>query len=500
VSTFRRLTLIGIDLLLVASATLVAVMLRGNFDTISDSLIILMPYVLISTGCAFAVFLAGRLDRTPWRYTSVADLLQVIVLSVLAILLALVFTFALNRLEPVARSLPVVQGGLIVSFLVFARSAVRFWHTRQIRINGNAGVNVQPHETVLVVGVNTLTELYLMSASEFASRRVQVAGLLAEEPSMRGRAIQQKPVLGTIEELPEILQKLEVHGVAVDRVVVATAKDRLRPRALETLLEVEKSSDIVIQFLSEQLGFEGFSEEAAALSSQKRNFVPEQSALARLENVIDIDNTNSNFLFRKRIFDVFGAALLIITLTPVVLIVALVVALDVGFPLIFWQQRPGLYGRPIKLYKFRTMRAAHDRQRRIPDDERSSAIGRIIRRARLDELPQLYNVLIGDMSLIGPRPLLPCDQSTDYAGRLSVRPGITGWAQVNGGRIISPSDKCILDIWYAQNASFVLDLKIVLATAKVIFLGDRINTEVVNQARSDLCLNSQLRAIMVPAE
>jgi len=318
---------------------------------------------------------------------------------------------------------------------------------------------------------------------------------------MRGRAIQQKPVLGTIEELLEILQRLELHGVAVDRVVVASAKDRLRPRALETLLEVEKSSDIVIQFLSEQLGFEGFSEEAAALSSQKRNFVPEQSALARLENVIDIDNTNSNFLFRKRIFDVFGAALLIITLTPVVLIVALVVALDVGFPLIFWQQRPGLYGRPFKLYKFRTMGAAHDsQQRRIPDDERSSAIGRIIRRARLDELPQLYNVLIGDMSLIGPRPLLPCDQSTDYAGRLSVRPGITGWAQVNGGRIISPSDKCILDIWYAQNASFVLDLKIVLSTTKVIFLGDRINTEAVNQARSDLGLNGELRATMVPAE
>ena len=499
-STFRRLTLIGIDLLLVASATLVAVMLRGNFDTISDSLIILMPYVLISTGCAFAVFLAGRLDRTPWRYTSVADLLQVIVLSVLAILLALVFTFALNRLEPVARQLPVVQGGLIVSFLVFARSAVRFWHTRQIRINGNAGVNVQPHETVLVVGVNTLTELYLMSASEFASRRVQVAGLLAEEPSMRGRTIQQKPVLGTIEELLEILQRLELHGVAVDRVVVASAKDRLRPRALETLLEVEKSSDIVIQFLSEQLGFEGFSEEAAALSSQKRNGVPEP-ALARLESIIDADNTTSSFLFRKRIFDVCGAALLIITLSPVVLIVALVVALDVGFPLIFWQQRPGLYGRPFKLYKFRTMGAAHDRQqRRIPDDERSSAIGRIIRRARLDELPQLYNVLIGDMSLIGPRPLLPCDQSTDYAGRLSVRPGITGWAQVNGGRIISPSDKCILDIWYAQNASFVLDLKIVLHTAKVIFLGDRINTEALDRARIGLDLKASPQREMTPAE
>jgi lipopolysaccharide/colanic/teichoic acid biosynthesis glycosyltransferase len=124
----------------------------------------------------------------------------------------------------------------------------------------------------------------------------------------------------------------------------------------------------------------------------------------------------------------------------------------------------------------------------------------MMRRARLDELPQLYNVLVGDMSLIGPRPLLPSDQSPDYAARLSVRPGITGWAQVNGGRIISPSDKCMLDIWYAQNASFVLDLKIVFSTVKMIFFGDRINAGAVNQARSDLGLKTRLRTAIVPAE
>jgi lipopolysaccharide/colanic/teichoic acid biosynthesis glycosyltransferase len=206
-------------------------------------------------------------------------------------------------------------------------------------------------------------------------------------------------------------------------------------------------------------------------------------------------------LFQKRIVDVFGAAFLAITLFPVVIIVACVVALDVGFPLIFWQQRPGLYGHPFKLYKFRTMRPPHDRhQRRVPDDQRSSAIGRIIRRTRVDELPQLYNVLVGDMSLIGPRPLLPCDQSPDYAARLSVRPGITGWAQVNGGQIISPSDKWILDIWYAQNVSFSLDLKIVLNTVKMVFFGDRINIAAVNRARSDLGLKALLRTTMVPAE
>jgi lipopolysaccharide/colanic/teichoic acid biosynthesis glycosyltransferase len=468
-------------------------MLRGSFDSASVSVTILMPYILISVGCTSVVFLVSGLDRTPWRYSSVADHLQVIVLTMLAILLALVITFALNRLEPIARSLPVVQGTLIVTILVAARSAARFWHARQIHSSAKGHDDGQPHETILVVGVNSVAELFLLSVKEFASQRVQVAGVLAEEPSMRGRAIQQKPVLGTVEELQDILQSLEVHGVAVNRIVVATAADRLRPRSRETLFEVEKSSDIVVQFLSERLGFDDVSPTPSVLPGQERNSVPRQRTVARVGGVKPCP-------LGKRMVDVFGAAFLVVMLAPVAVLVAFIVSLDVGFPVIFWQQRPGLYGRPFKLYKFRTMRAPHDKhQRRLPDDQRSSAVGRIIRRTRLDELPQLYSVLIGDMSLIGPRPLLPCDQSPDYAARLSVRPGITGWAQVNGGRVISTSDKLILDIWYVQNASLVLDLAIVLRTVGMILFGDRINMEAVRQARSYLGL-APLRTTMVPAE
>jgi lipopolysaccharide/colanic/teichoic acid biosynthesis glycosyltransferase len=430
--------------------------------------------------------------------------LQIFVLSGLAILLALVVTFVVTRLNGVARSLPVLQAGLIVILLVSVRSAARFQYVRQVHVNGTARVSGQALETILVVGINTVSELFLLSVKEFASKRAQVAGLLVEELNMRGRTIQQTPILGTVEELQDILQSLEVHGLTVDRIVVATAADRLRPRTLETLLGAEKSSNIVLQFLSEQLGFEDSSEKAPVLSGQTRKSVPRQLALARLGNAADLGHTTSSdkpFLLRKRIVDVAGSALLIIMLAPLVLLVAFVVSLDVGFPLLFWQQRPGLDGRPFKLYKFRTMRAPHDRHKmRIPDDQRSSAIGRLLRRTRLDELPQLYNVLVGDMSLIGPRPLLPCDQSPDYVARLSVRPGITGWAQVNGGRVISTSDKLILDIWYVQNASLMLDLAIVLQTVKMIFFGDRINAEAVNQARSDFGRKALLRTTMVPAE
>jgi lipopolysaccharide/colanic/teichoic acid biosynthesis glycosyltransferase len=500
----RRLALISIDLLLVASATLIAVALRGFFDSVSASLLNLTPYTFISVACASVVFPFAGLDRTLWRYTTVADCLQVIISTVLAVLLALVLTFALNRLEPVARSLPVLQAGLIVSILISVRCAARVWHSRQIYTNANGCADGQLHETILVVGLNSVSELFLVSVNEFAHPRVQVAGLLVEEPEMRGRAIRQTPILGTVEELQDILQSLEVHGVAVDRIVVATIADRLQPRSIKALLDVEKSSNIVLQFLSEQLGLEDVSQQPSGLSDREGNNVPGQRAVARVRNVVDLDHahlTSKSFRLGKRIIDVFSAILLMVTLAPVAAMVAFIAALDVGFPVIFWQQRPGLYGRPFKLYKFRTMRASHDRHRtRVPDDQRSSAIGQLIRRIRLDELPQLYNVLVGDMSLVGPRPLLPRDQSPEYAARLSVRPGITGWAQVNGGRIIPTSEKCILDIWYAQNASFMLDLKIVLRTVMLILLGDRYNAEAVNQARSDVGLKALLRTTIVPAE
>jgi len=460
--------------------------------------------MVIFLGCASIVFLVGGLDRTPWRYSSVADHLQIIVLTAVVILLALVLTFAANRLEGVARSLPVIQGGLIVTFLVSARGVARSWFVQQRGtngINGNVHSNGHPHETVLVVGVNTVSELFLCSVREFASQ-VQVAGVLSEDPAMRGRAIQQKPILGTVKELWDILESLEVHGMSVDRIVVSTPADRLLPDALKTLLDLEKSSDIVVHFLSERLGFEDFSK-ASASSGRERSIVHGQIALARAEDVKHVNSVRKPFWMLKRIVDCFFAAFLIFTLAPVVALVACVVALDVGFPVIFWQQRPGSYGRPFRLYKFRTMGAPHDKgSRQIPDDQRLSAVGQILRRSRLDELPQVYNVLIGDMSFIGPRPLLPRDQCPDYADRLLVRPGITGWAQVNGGRIISPLDKWILDIWYVQNASFMLDFRIALRTVQMILFGDRINTEAVYYARSDLypTLKAPVLAEMTPAE
>jgi lipopolysaccharide/colanic/teichoic acid biosynthesis glycosyltransferase len=189
----------------------------------------------------------------------------------------------------------------------------------------------------------------------------------------------------------------------------------------------------------------------------------------------------------KRAIDLVVASLLLVLTAPLILIVGLIVMLDVGLPAVFWQQRPGLRGKPFKLYKFRTMRAAHDQDgKRIPDDRRLSFVGSLLRRTRLDELPQIYNILFGEMSFVGPRPLLPIDQPAEFAARLLVRPGLTGWAQVSGGREISPRDKAALDVWYVRNASLWLDIEILARTVPMIVWGERARPDTVRKAWDEL--------------
>jgi lipopolysaccharide/colanic/teichoic acid biosynthesis glycosyltransferase len=161
-------------------------------------------------------------------------------------------------------------------------------------------------------------------------------------------------------------------------------------------------------------------------------------------------------------------------LLPLFIAVGAVVLLDIGSPVLFWQQRLGANGRRFLLYKFRTMRPPFDWDGNpVSADEKLTRIGHLLRETSLDELPQLLNVLVGDMSLIGPRPLLPEDQPRNSVVRLSVRPGMTGWAQVNGGKALTADQKEKLDEWYIRNASIWLDLQIVLKTLQFVLAGAR---------------------------
>ena len=183
----------------------------------------------------------------------------------------------------------------------------------------------------------------------------------------------------------------------------------------------------------------------------------------------------------KRFMDLAGAGLGLLLLSPVLLVVAILIRRQMGSPVFFRQIRPGRDGKPFRMVKFRTMRDAVDAQgHTLPDSERLTQLGQFLRASSLDELPELWNVLKGEMSLVGPRPLLmeylPL-YSPQQARRHEVRPGVTGWAQVNGRNAISWDEKFALDVWYIDNHSLWLDLKIIWLTLTKVLKQESIDDQ-----------------------
>ena len=223
--------------------------------------------------------------------------------------------------------------------------------------------------------------------------------------------------MGIPEDIEQILNALDVHGIHADRIVVATRFEALSPEARLALLCVKNSRNIALHFLAEDLGFEepGRSTAGGGETSLQDDLT------------FDIPPSELTLLAArpywrvKRAADAIIALSALIVCTPFMLLTAICVAASMGFPVVFWQQRPGLGGRPFRLYKFRTMRThLSPSGRRLADWERTTLTGHLLRRLRMDELPQLFNILRGDMSFVGPRPLLAREQQDAYRARLLV--------------------------------------------------------------------------------
>ncbi len=528
----RRVLLLGIDLFWVVLSTFGALWVRDNFTLSSQKVEVLLPYALITVFLAAGIFYSMGLHRAVWRFTGLPDILRVMTAVTLVLLGALLLTFWTTRLEGVARSIPLIQWFLLVGAMSGTRILVRLIKARrrarkraaQFTAEGSEKETYCPlpgREHVLVIGLSNITELYISSVAEFAAKRMSIVGILADNPRMRGRMVRNHKVLGSPSELLEILAEYEVHGVSINRIVIVQPFEKLSPQAQAALLQAEKTRAIKLDFFAERLGLlpqQGLKHQAGrdtvatAQAKANDNFYLEGEREGSVRNNRNghknsVTNFgNSSVASRgnaslgncgcvphdplgaygpvKRAMDMLGAVVLMVLLAPVAVIVALLVALDVGLPILFWQQRPGRLGQPFYLYKFRTLRGAHDAQGNlIADEDRSSAIGRFLRRTRLDELPQLFNVFIGDMSFVGPRPLLPRDLPRDPSVRLSVRPGITGWAQINGGNRLSIEDKAALDAWYIANASLRLDLYIMFRTLIVAIRGEESDPIAIRMAR-----------------
>ncbi len=488
----RRQILLVVDVALICFATIIALILRENFELPEAKLPAFLAYV--GSTCVVSVVLVqvAGLSASIWRFSSPNEYKRVALVMLGVCVGAVVLTFSINRLDSIARSLPFLQGIIGVMMLIGARAFHKWHHT--LREQRKASAPVQPiHKAgeinILVVGLNRLAETYVYALGETGSGRTKVVGFVARSDRHVGRVVAAYPVLGVPEDIEAIIDDLDIHGVSVDRIVVAVPFAKLSREAQQALLSIERSSNISLQFLTEALGLE----DKRASVALKPGFLSSQRDSNYTVNSRDIQAClQRRFWKLKRVVDAVGALTFIILLSPVFFIVSLLVAVNLGLPVLFWQRRPGLNGVPFHLYKFRSMGAAFASDgARVSDAERLSQIGTFLRRTRLDELPQLFSILIGDMSFVGPRPLLPRDQPAACAARLAVRPGLTGWAQVVGGRDIPPDDKAALDVWYVRNASLLLDLQIVARTFRVVVFGERISYSLIERARNELAQSAE---------
>jgi len=456
------------DLICITTAPWLAFALRDSrfFEPrlVSDAII----YSGISLVVGVNMLIWSGIGNIISRCFSATDSYYILRTSFMSATVTTLAAFFITRLDAIPRSLPLIHFFVLGSFLIVGRVA-RAELNKPEKIHHQKFQSKQ--ENIIVVGANHIASFYIHMMDRLGGKKV--LAIIDPNPRLLNRTLVGRRVIGAPCDLPHILREYKVHGIEIDKLVVAIDRPELSQTAWECLhSEISSSHRMAIEFLAERLGYEVSSARRVDAARQ-----PEKNSIA--------DNSPRNQVYwkLKRIIDVIVAAFLLMILSPVLVTVALGVRVAIGSPVVFWQRRIGRAGAGVFLFKFRTLLAPFDAQGRWRiESERLPPLGRFLRRTRLDELPQLYNVLRGEMSLIGPRPLLQVDQPLDVGSRLLVRPGITGWAQVHGGNVISPDEKKALDEYYIRNASFWLDLKILIKTALFLFAGDRFHALAIEQA------------------
>jgi len=430
----------------------VALWLREGERLLTSDWTVVGFYWVLASGFALLAFFALRIQDGMTRFFSVQDALDIVEAVLFAELMTTAALFSLTRLDGIPRSMPIMHGLLLATGLIVVRI---LWRV----VFSEPDEEVEDYncrrERIILIGANPFASAFIQLLRAYAPQRQPVIAVLDEDAAMVGRAIAGVQVMGAPNELDTIIGEFAVHGVDTHRVVVAGEVDTLSPTMLHEVERVCQRRDISLCFLPRIIG----------LTEGQPAHVPVKSGA----NQAIPSFTPSWFARGKRALDIVGSLALLIGLLPLIMIAVMLVILDVGTPALFWQERVGWKGRSFLIYKFRTLKAPIDSNGNPTlEGRRPSAIGRFLRATRIDELPQLLNVLAGDMSLIGPRPLLPEDQPSMTSIRLSVRPGITGWAQVNGGKLVSKEDKEKYDEWYIRNASLAVDAKIAFMTLIVM--------------------------------
>jgi lipopolysaccharide/colanic/teichoic acid biosynthesis glycosyltransferase len=418
-----------------------------------------IPVVAVVSLVAYHVV---GLFRGTWSQTTEADLIVVIKGASLVSALLIFGMMLSDTLAEIPRSVPLIHWFITVVALYGSRM---LWAKRHETKGKRAG----DESVAILIGCDRPAIRFLTSIQALASRRFKIFGMLddSSENFRVGRTIRGAPVLGRADRAEECLTRLSVHGVFPDRFVVM---DSFRHRAPERVAELRRLAErahMSLDVIDDSIWLD------------EKEAQPVEEAPVGAKPLLAV----KRYMRWRRPMEWLATMIIVTLLSPLFLLVAGLCLIDVGRPVYFWQMRPGRYLKPFMLIKFRTMRDGLGPDGKpLSDEARTSAIGRLIRRSKLDELPQLFSILKGDMSFIGPRPLLPRDQPVDAQLRAIVPPGVTGWAQVNGGHPLEIEEKLALDIWYIKNASLWLDLKILWLTFRTMLFGDRVDRRAIDLA------------------
>jgi lipopolysaccharide/colanic/teichoic acid biosynthesis glycosyltransferase len=408
------------------------------------------------------------------RFYSIRDAFELIKACVLIAALSAVVAFVLTRLDEAPRSIPILHFMLLASGLLGGRILLRLRESRRESRRPNATKKV---DHILIIQASRLAWFFSKMVEELAPGGYQIVAILDERPKLKHRSLNGYPIIGAPTDLEKVIADYAMHGVRIDKVVLAAQPEDLSAIVWDEVSRVCRNLHIGLEVLPERLMLEQPpGSEDTAISS------PPTEASAVTENSLPL-SLDRPFWKIKRGIDFMVALSLVILMSPIALVICALALLDVGIPIVFWQRRIGRNGAPLYLYKFRTLQTPFDRRTKERREvQQVSSFGRFLRATRLDELPQLWSVLSGDMSLIGPRPLLPVDQPQGLSLRLTVRPGVTGWAQVCGGRLISVEEKNALDEWYICHASLRLEMVIVGCTLRTFLTGDQRDERAISAA------------------
>jgi lipopolysaccharide/colanic/teichoic acid biosynthesis glycosyltransferase len=460
---FSRLALF--DVMWAGISPILAFLIRdGAINRIEDVVV----YGLVSLVISIIVFQWYRISSPIPNYFSIHDAFTISKACLVTVALTVVALFIFTRLNYAPRSIPVIHlmvlGCGLIAVRVFGRLANKRYALQ------NDPPRSEEVEVIMIIGATRLAWFFSKMVEELSSDDRRIVAILDEREHLINRTLNGYSIVGSPESLSNIADEYAAHGVEIDKIVVAVHPKDLTAKTQNRLGAICKARNISIEWLHETFALsQGRTSESLETTISKRHFVTTAAA--------------GVYWKIKRAIDIVVALAAMVTIAPLTISVAALVMIDVGFPIIFWQQRVGHLGRPLHVYKFRTMRSSFDRKGQpVPQSERLSQLGRLLRQSHLDEIPQLFNILTGGMSLVGPRPLLPADQPKDIQFRLQVRPGLTGLAQINGGTLLTAEEKDALDDWYVQHATLLVDIKIIFRTIWIIALGNHRNEIKISDA------------------